>query len=101
MAVKPGDIHEHLKNRMHQRGVTFQEIEIVLNQGWKAQDVKRGMHGKVYVFPYDRTWEGKYFKEKEVTVYFKGEGQQLVLLTVKARYGSDFPTGGMKHENRV
>ena len=101
MAARSGDVHEHLKNRMYQRGVSFQEIEIVMNRGWKVEDAKRGTRGKVYVFPYDRTWEGKYFKEKEVTVYFKEEGERLVLLTVKARYGSDFPKGEMKHENRV
>jgi hypothetical protein len=45
------------------------------------------------VFPYHAEWEGQLYKEKEVTVYYKILGSQLVLLTVKARYGKDFLRG--------
>jgi Domain of unknown function (DUF4258) len=91
--VAEEDLHLHLKARMRQRGVTRQEIEQILNQGWEATDAKPGTLGKVMVFPYHAEWEGQLYKEKEVTVYYKILGSQLVLLTVKARYGKDFLRG--------
>jgi hypothetical protein len=36
-------------------------------------------------------WEETHYEEKEVTVYFKFEGGQFVLLTAIARYGQNFP----------
>ena len=39
-------------------------------------------------------WEGKYFEEKEVSVYYKMISQEVILLTVKARYGKNFPRSG-------
>ncbi|HID31526.1 MAG TPA: DUF4258 domain-containing protein [Desulfobacterales bacterium] len=85
------DLHPHLKARMLQRGVTREEIEQTLNEGWTASDAKPGTAGKVFVFPYRAEWEGHFFEEKEVTVYYKVVGKATVLLTVKARYGSNFP----------
>ena len=81
------DIHQHIFARMQQRGVTKDEIQIVLNEGWDAKDCKSGTCGKVMNFQYQMEWEGKFFEEKEVTVYYKVREEMLVLLTVKARYG--------------
>jgi hypothetical protein len=78
---------------MEQRGVTRQEIERVLNEGWEAIDAKVGTLGKVMVFPYEREWEGAFYESKEVTVYFKLIEERMIMLTVKARYGRDFPQG--------
>ena len=75
---------------MLQRGVSKEEIATTLSQGWEASDCKPGTLGRVFVFPYHGTWEGKPFEEKEVTVYYKTAGDEVVLLTVKARYGSGF-----------
>jgi hypothetical protein len=47
----------------------------------------------VLVFAYEREWEGRVHEEKEVTVYFKRNADQLVLLTVRARYGRGFARG--------
>jgi len=76
---------------MLQRGIAREEIEQALNKGWEALDAKPGTKGKVYVFPYHAEWEGQFFEEKEVTVYYKMVGGTLVLLTTKARYSKDFP----------
>lgn len=76
---------------MQQRGVTREEIEIAINDGWDADDAKHGVIGKVFVFPYNREWEGVRYEEKEVSVYYKQGKGQVVLLTVKARFGRDFP----------
>ena len=72
---------------MEQRGITVQEIETTINEGWNASDTKAGTTGKVFVFPFNAYWEQKYFEEKEVTVYYK-EKDKVVLLTVKARYAA-------------
>ena len=80
---------------MAQRGITRKEIERTLNKGWQAKDAKSGTIGKVFVFRYDRAWQGELFEEKEVTVYYKEvEKEGIVLLTAKARYGKHFLKGG-------
>ena len=99
--LAPSDFHPHLEARMLQRGVTKEEMERALNEGWEADDAKVGTIGKVFVFPYDADWEGKRFVQKEVTVYYKLTGGRIVLLTVKARYGRSFPKGGGRGANRV
>lgn len=76
---------------MAQRGVTLEEIRTVLQQGWEALDAKPGTIGRGLVFSYQAEWEGRFFGEKEVTVYYKETGEAMLLLTVKARYGQDFP----------
>ncbi len=91
--VTEEDFHDHLKARMSQRGVTREEVERTFNDGWEATDAKRGTLGKVMVFPYQEDWEGRWYEEKEVSVYYKVVEGVLVLLTVKARYGKDFPRG--------
>lgn len=87
------DLHAHLKARMSQRGVTREEIERVLNEGWDATDAKPGTVGKVMVFSYQKEWAGQTYEEKEVAVYYKLVEKGLMLLTVKARYGKSFPRG--------
>lgn len=87
------DLHSHLRARMHQRGITREEIERVLNEGWKVTDAKPGTLGKVMVFSYEAEWEGQFYQEKEVTVYYKLTSEGLILLTVKARYGQGFSEG--------
>lgn len=90
------DIHPHLRARMYQRGVTKEEIEKVMNEGLEADDAKAGTCGKVLVFPYNRNWEGINFEEKEVRVYYKIIEGEVIVLTVKARYGKFSPEGGIK-----
>lgn len=99
--ISEADLHAHLKARMAQRGITREEIEKTLNEGWKAKDAKSGTIGKVYVFPYNRAWEGALFEEKEVTVYYKMVNQSIVMLTAKARYGKDFWKEGEDNEIRI
>lgn len=82
--------HSHIRHRMEQRGITKAEVRKTLREGWSSPDAKPGTKGRTLVFPYDATWEGTYYEEKEVTVYFKTEDGELVLLTAIAQYGSDF-----------
>ena len=87
------DLHPHLRARMAQRGVTAQEIERTLIDGWQATDARPGTPGKVLVFSHAAEWEGKYYREKQVTVYYKQMHESIVVLTVIARYGQEFPRG--------
>jgi hypothetical protein len=91
--ITEADLHPHLIARMNQRGVRLEEIQRVMNDGWQAADAKQGTLGKVLVFPYAAEWEGQFYREKEVTVYYKVIGEVVVLLTVKARYGQSFQKG--------
>lgn len=96
--ISDNDLHAHLKARMEQRGITKEEIEYVLNEGWNAKDAKTGTLGKVFVFQYNRKWQGEVFEEKEVSVYYKLVHEDIMLLTVKARYGKDFSREGETNE---
>lgn len=89
MRITEADLHPHLKARMEQRGIAREEIERTLNEGWDAADAKPGTSGKVLAFQAE--WEGQYYAEKEVTVYYRTSGEGLILLTAKARYGQHFP----------
>ena len=85
--------HPHLLARMEQRGITPDEVERTLNAGWDASDAKPGTQGKVLVFDYQGEWLGRFFEEKEVTVYYKVSGGDVVVLTAVARYGRGFSRG--------
>jgi len=54
-------------------------------------DAKPGTEGRVLVLSYAADWEGRFYEEKEVTVYYKMTVSGYVVLTVKARYGQGFP----------
>ena len=79
MKIKDTDIHHPLRVRMLQRGISREEIEITINKGWGADDVKEGTIGKTFVFSYNNYWEDKFYEEKEVTVYYKMKEEKMVL----------------------
>jgi hypothetical protein len=93
IAISDADLHEHFMGRMLQRGVSIQEIQQALNDGWPAADAKPGTLGRTLVFTFGVEWEGQIYAEKEVTVYYKYTSGRLVLLTTRARYGKSFPRG--------
>ena len=68
---------------------------MLMREGKEVADAKPGTFGKVFVIPYNSTWENRLFEEKEVTVYYKNVGGKTILLTVKAKYGK-FSRGGKR-----
>jgi hypothetical protein len=78
---------------MSARGVPGADLSDTLQKGWAAADAVEGTRGAVFVFPFGTFWEGKVYEEKEVTVYWKTVADELIVLTVKARYGKNFPRG--------
>ncbi len=99
LSINESDLHAHLQDRMAQRGVTLEEIQQVLNSGWRATDCRPGTFGKALVIPYAAEWEGRFYDQKEVTVYYKVKGDRIILLTAKARYGQGFPRGEITDED--
>jgi hypothetical protein len=94
------DYHSHLLTRMEQRGISKDEVERTLEVGWEASDAKPGTKGRIWVFEYQQEWQGRFYKEKEVRVYFKDADETLIVLTAVARYGSSF-VRREQDENRV
>jgi len=101
LSISESDLHAHLLARMEQRGITFAEIQQALRDGWQATDCRPATLGKMLVFSYGAEWEGRFYDEKEVTVYYKVRDDRIVLLTTKARYGQGFPRGEMTDEDRI
>jgi len=99
--ITENDIHPHLQSRMIQRGITLEELKYTLNKGWDAEDSKSGTIGKTMVYEYHKDWEGQFYEEKEVTVYYKIVDNHIVLLTVKSRYGKSFPKRVIYNEDRI
>lgn len=93
MKITESGLHLHIRARMLQRGITLDEIQRTLSEGRDAEDAADGTFGRVLVFPFNTEWEGKYFEEKEVTVYYKYKEDEFILLTAKARYGRRFGGG--------
>ena len=89
-------LHPHIRARMEQRGITLEEIQKTFNEGWDAADAKPNVLGKVKAFVYGTEWEGKFYREKEVTVYFRKTDKGITLLTAKARYGQGFSRSAVK-----
>jgi hypothetical protein len=75
---------------MEQRGISTEEIERTLEAGWEASDARSGTRGKIWVFDYRKEWQERFYDEKEVRVYFKGDDEHIIILTAVARYGSGF-----------
>lgn len=75
---------------MTARGVSEAEVLETLASGWPCSDAQKGTDCRTSVFAFRAEWEGRWYEEKEVTVYFKRADRQLILLTTKARYGSGF-----------
>ncbi len=88
--ITEAHVHPHLRVRMSQRGITLEEVERTLNEGWETAQARAGTMGRTFAFPYRAHWEGTFFEEKEVTVFYKTRGAQIILLTVLARYGTGF-----------
>lgn len=87
MRIKESDLHPHIKARMLERGISLKEIRETLEKGRDSKDARVGTSGKVLIYAYNAKWEGKFFEEKEITVYYKYKRGEMVLLTAKARYG--------------
>jgi hypothetical protein len=85
--------HDHIRNRMRRRGVSEAEVEHTLRHGWQCGDAAGGRDCRTFVFALEAVYDGRWYAEKEVTVYYTQQAGETILVTVKSRYGSGFPRG--------
>jgi hypothetical protein len=78
-------IDPHTLRRAEERGVSAEEIEIVIRDG-EPVEAARGREAKFKVFDFHSTWNGRYYDEKKVVVVYLG-GSAIVTVTVYAFYG--------------
>lgn len=64
------DYHEHVRSRMLRRGVTEADVEHTLDLGWPCSDADAGRNCKTFVFEFNADYDGRWYAEKEVTVYY-------------------------------
>lgn len=79
-------IEPHTLQRAGERGVTKDEIIIVLKSGINISG-KSGRLGKCITFVFNNLRLGKYYEEKKVEVYYIIEQQKIITITVYVFYG--------------
>ena len=90
MKISDKDFHPHILKRMSERGITKLEIKKTLNDGLAISDVKAGTLGKKYLFNFNNVWNNKFYKFKEVKVFYKLINKRIILLTAISRFGNEF-----------
>ena len=82
MAVR---FHPHALERMAQRGATEKEVR---NAVVKAErfEAKFGRTGFRRNFVFEKQWQGKYYKTKQIEVYAVREDDDWLVISVIARY---------------
>jgi hypothetical protein len=74
-------IDPHTLERARERGASEEEIKETLENGNDIK-AKGNRLGKAKIFPYDTFWNGKYFQEKKVEVFYVVENNQIITVTV-------------------
>ena len=77
--------HPHALDRMKERGVTRDEVIVVVKNGEKIP-AKFSRTGFRRNFQYNKKWRGRYFNTKQVEVYAVKENSDWLVITVIAKY---------------
>ncbi len=72
--------------KAEERGVTEEEARQAASAGAPTA-AHSGRNARVKVFPFRSEWKGRSYEEKKVKVVFVEEGDDMILITVVARYG--------------
>lgn len=78
-------IHPHACERMSERGATRSEVLTTIQEGERFR-AKRGRIGFRRNFPFGRTWRGRKYAVKQVSVIAVFENSVWVVFTVLTRY---------------
>lgn len=78
-------IHPHAQQRMIERGAAEAEVRATVQEGDRFE-AKWGRTGFRKSFPFDNTWRGKQYENKEVEVYAEKEDETWLVITVITRY---------------
>ena len=82
MAVR---FHPHAQERMAERGASEQEVVATVKKG-EQFEAKYGRVGFRRNFVFEKQWQGKHYKTKQVEAYAVSEGKDWLVVTVIARY---------------
>ena len=79
---------KHALKQSNDRGISQDEIkDAILSCKWVT--VEHGRSSAKLVFKYNKSWEGVFYKQKEVKVIFTKENDKIIVITAIARYFKD------------
>jgi hypothetical protein len=79
-------IDPHTLERAEERGVNEEEIREVLDLGFTVPG-KYHRFGKAKIFEFQREWQGKFYQQKRVEVFYTVERDVIITVTVYVFYG--------------
>jgi hypothetical protein len=79
-------IDPHTLERAEERGVNEEEIREVLDSGFVVPG-KYLRFGKAKIFEFKREWQGKFYQQKRVEVFYTIERDVIITVTVYVFYG--------------
>jgi len=77
--------HPHAQERIAERGASEQEVLAAVEKGERFE-AKFGRTGFRRNFVFEKQWQGKYYKTKQVEAYAVRQGKDWLVITVVARY---------------
>ena len=82
MAVR---FHSHATERIAQRGATEREVAVAVETGeqFKAKFSRTGFRRN---FAFEKQWQGKYYKTKQIEAYAVREDDDWLVISVITRY---------------
>jgi hypothetical protein len=77
--------HPHARERMAERGATEREVTAAVEKGERFE-AKFDRIGFRRNFVFEKQWQGKYYKTKQVEAYAVRQGKDWLVITVIAKY---------------
>lgn len=79
--MKPIRLSGHAKEQLFYRGITEEEVvETITESTWQSAEMERLECRKDFV--YEKDWNKKYYKTKQVKPIFVEEEKEIVVITV-------------------
>jgi hypothetical protein len=83
--VKPIRFSKHAEEQALERGANQRAVEEAVRKG-SREPVSRGREICRYNFAFDRKWQGKLYRIKQVAPVIKEEANEIVVITVYTFY---------------
>jgi len=78
-------IHSHARQRMQERGAAEEEIVAAIREG-EPFEAKFGRTGFRKNFSYEKEWNGRFYRNKQLEVFAVIEDNECSVVTVIVRY---------------
>ena len=85
MPVKPIRLNRHSNSRSTLRGTSYSEIEETI-QSEKWESAEQGRLECRRNFKFEKEWNGKFYKTKQVRPIFVEEEKEIVVITIYVYY---------------